>query len=588
MSLTKVSYSLIDGAPVNVLDYGAVGDGTTNNYSAFVGALAAAATLQSTVYVPPGVYNISSASLGANGLVIGNNVSLIGQPNESKIVVTGTTPCNLFRSSNASNIGLFGLVLRGNNQADSSGNGLCFYAQQTIAATQNCENIVVDNCRVENFKGDYWLRFESLNTTYPMQHVWVQNCTFNSEAGNARSPTIIGVPSYCVQFYGPESGSVCLQNIVVSNNIANCRHIKGFVVLWHGVKLAQISGNIVNDTGVDAVFPNDVGTYAFLIYKLVAGGVAPNNISLSDNIVNNVKSAGVYIVDGTDIRISNLSCNNQTDTADGTLPKGAVAINGSDRIYVDTLVAVDCARGLQLVGKTAGEYFFNNINVKATAASAEGVNISVITGEQAELADFSNVTINLYGAGSTAFRLRQGATFAFNQFTLQNFQIYGRFIGIYFDRFDSTVPACKTIHVANGVVSGATSYGLEFSGMTNATQKAVFENIVFGGDWGAAAFQAGFTASTNFVCRNFTFCDEPNAATGVAFGGSNALGSIQGFQYINCPTATYRVISTGAEDLGRDVPTWNAVQGVFVQNLLPTSSVPIGWVRDGSSTWIAT
>ena len=41
MSLTKVSYSLIQGAPFNVMDYGAVGDGTTNDYAAFVAAATA-------------------------------------------------------------------------------------------------------------------------------------------------------------------------------------------------------------------------------------------------------------------------------------------------------------------------------------------------------------------------------------------------------------------------------------------------------------------------------------------------------------------------------------------------------------------
>jgi hypothetical protein len=34
MALTKVSYSMITGAPVNVLDYGAIGDGTTNDSAA--------------------------------------------------------------------------------------------------------------------------------------------------------------------------------------------------------------------------------------------------------------------------------------------------------------------------------------------------------------------------------------------------------------------------------------------------------------------------------------------------------------------------------------------------------------------------
>lgn len=45
MSLTKVSYSMIQAAPINVVDYGAVGDGTTNDTAAFVAAFAALQTL---------------------------------------------------------------------------------------------------------------------------------------------------------------------------------------------------------------------------------------------------------------------------------------------------------------------------------------------------------------------------------------------------------------------------------------------------------------------------------------------------------------------------------------------------------------
>lgn len=58
MSLTKASYSLITGAPVNVKDFGAVGDGVANDTAALV---AAAAALQSnqTLYFPNGTYLIS-------------------------------------------------------------------------------------------------------------------------------------------------------------------------------------------------------------------------------------------------------------------------------------------------------------------------------------------------------------------------------------------------------------------------------------------------------------------------------------------------------------------------------------------------
>lgn len=56
MSLTKASYSMITGAPANVLDYGAVGDGTTDDTTAIQAAL----TANYDVYVPIGTYLISS------------------------------------------------------------------------------------------------------------------------------------------------------------------------------------------------------------------------------------------------------------------------------------------------------------------------------------------------------------------------------------------------------------------------------------------------------------------------------------------------------------------------------------------------
>lgn len=81
MSLTKATYSMIDGASLNVLDYGAVADGNfsggspsgTDNYAAFAAALAAAVTTGvNAVYVPAGIYYISA------GLTLPRGVTLFG------------------------------------------------------------------------------------------------------------------------------------------------------------------------------------------------------------------------------------------------------------------------------------------------------------------------------------------------------------------------------------------------------------------------------------------------------------------------------------------------------------------------------
>lgn len=71
MSLTKVTYSMIDGAPVNVLDYipSNVNPATTNVTTYFAAALA----VNGSVYVPNGTYIISELKLESGYEIIGEN-----------------------------------------------------------------------------------------------------------------------------------------------------------------------------------------------------------------------------------------------------------------------------------------------------------------------------------------------------------------------------------------------------------------------------------------------------------------------------------------------------------------------------------
>lgn len=73
MSLTKVSYSMITGETVNVLDYGADASGTTDSKAAIEAAFAAAGTSK-TVWFPQGTYLISeTVRLQSNYKFDGNN-----------------------------------------------------------------------------------------------------------------------------------------------------------------------------------------------------------------------------------------------------------------------------------------------------------------------------------------------------------------------------------------------------------------------------------------------------------------------------------------------------------------------------------
>lgn len=137
MALTKATYSMIDGAPVNVRDYGAVGDGVTNDTAAIQAALNSGGKLIQGV--PGETYLVSAAgTVTVNGVAFsycllladgttfdlnGSTVKQANAQNSSVIALNGLTDAKVI-----------------NGTVDSN------EANQTTPATGSMAGVLVHNC----------------------------------------------------------------------------------------------------------------------------------------------------------------------------------------------------------------------------------------------------------------------------------------------------------------------------------------------------------------------------------------------------------------------------------------------------------
>jgi hypothetical protein len=112
MSLTKVSYSLITGAPINVKDYGAVGDGATNDAAAIQLAITAAAG--GTLYFPAGTYLVGTQLTGVS------NIHIIGAGSDVTTLKASAAINSIILFSDKSNVEIEGLKFDGNSNTLSN------------------------------------------------------------------------------------------------------------------------------------------------------------------------------------------------------------------------------------------------------------------------------------------------------------------------------------------------------------------------------------------------------------------------------------------------------------------------------------
>lgn len=138
MALTKATYSMIDGAVFNVLDYGAIGDGTTDDTAAITAAYNAAYTTANgpaVIFFPKGVYSVSSLQFN----VANASLHLMGEGIDCSVLKkrAGTTTPVMKLYNLPKSVIISELEFNGDNKTDVS----CLHLM-------DISNVHVHNCRM--------------------------------------------------------------------------------------------------------------------------------------------------------------------------------------------------------------------------------------------------------------------------------------------------------------------------------------------------------------------------------------------------------------------------------------------------------
>lgn len=198
MSLTKATYSMISGAAANILDFGAVGDGTTDSYSAIQAALNSGAA---SVYVPDGTYLVSNTLNVPASTVFFGSSKTVAQIKLSSSAVNGTHVLNLQPF-----VTIRDLWIRGNWDLATTGqSGVGIYAKNLSVAMHGLtiENVQIDRCKSVGlyvYEGAYFRVYNLISDTHGLDAVSLEGAS----AGSFTTTEIGGMSTFssCPNGYG--------------------------------------------------------------------------------------------------------------------------------------------------------------------------------------------------------------------------------------------------------------------------------------------------------------------------------------------------------------------------------------------------
>lgn len=354
MALTKVTYSMIDGQIVNVLDFGAIGDGVTDDSAAIQAAVDAGAG--STVYFPEGTYRLATASSGAYITVAGQGTTLLFERNTKLLFVDAA---------------VYGINITG--QLCSVRGGL-LWGTNTVAPTLTVAvRIAAPYCVVEGNNIAYASIGTQVSETYVVKHLnnTYSNCnryfrTSGSCAdvqsrGNTYGTTTIGANAV-VEING--SGGADLHDYWETQQTA-----KLSLACNTGSQRVQVRGKMFDSGGI--LVQNSV--YAHIEVE--------NQLSYTSTAFCTVDAGGVVDLTGSYLNGPGITSGVTAIVGNGSIHLGSARIDGwqvgidanSGAFISPAALIVNCTTGVDIATPSFGivnpTFFANTTNIVRTSSS---------------------------------------------------------------------------------------------------------------------------------------------------------------------------------------------------------------------------
>jgi len=351
----------------------------------------------------------------------------------------------------------------------------------------------------------------------------------------------------------------------------------------------QTFGPISGVSGNNFTIPlNSSALSAYSSGGAVANLSAPDLCEFAFNTIDGVRDAGIYLAATNRVTISNNTILGQTSTLDGTLPKGAIALNQDLLPTLDDNKIYNCAFGISIVPAIQVSQNIRNTEISAIPVSGNGIKINPVAPGAGGSGCVGEVIIDGLKIDATAASVigvyvYSNSTIGIANFELRNFKITCPNVGIYQFSSDATVPALGNVRIFNGLLANFTNTGLRYSNCSNANTRAVIGDVVFSNPI-AGSNMIIVAASSGLTIRNLTFNDMTSGG-GFAWSGGTAQGRMEGVRFSNVAVANR--YSGAANEMGVIAPAWTGNVNDFVQDLNITEQgaaaskyLRIGWSWD--------